>query len=261
MATEERASTGIPELDAMAEGGWIRGGTTVVLGAAGSGKTLLGLHFIVEGARRDEKGVIVTFYEPPERLFRGAAVAGLDLEAQVKRGMVEVLWHPRREQLIDKVGADLLGAVRRTKAQRLFVDSLGAFAHAALHPERMSDFFASLATDLRSAGVTAVWTDETHEPQGPDILMGVDDASALSDNLVLLRCIDTPRGIQRLVSLKKVRGSSFDSSMHEMWITGEGIRVAATPQSAIDLLEGRGPMKTNVPGHASEPPMGGGAMT
>jgi circadian clock protein KaiC len=238
-----RASTGIAELDAMCGGGWFRGSTTLLLGAAGSGKTLLGLHFLIEGARVNERGVLVGFYEPPSHLFELARSAGLSLEEYVKRGLIEVAWHPRREQVIDRIGGDLLATVRRTGAQRLFVDSLGGFADASTHPGRMSDFFAALANELRAAQVTSVWSDETHEPQGPDIRLRISNVSAVSENIVLLHCVETPRGLYRIVSLKKVRGSEFDSSMHELWVTTKGIRVAPTSESAIALLEGPQPKR------------------
>jgi circadian clock protein KaiC len=205
--------------------------------------------------------VHVGFYETPVQLFQIARSTGLDLEDHVRSGLIELVWHPPREQIIDKIALNLLHIVRRTGAKRLFVDGVGGFSSSATHPERMAGFFNALANELRAAGVTTLWTEETHEPQGPDIHVSVGNVSAISENIVLLRCIDTPRGLHRLVSLKKVRGSGFDSSIHEMWVTTKGVRVSATAESATALLEGRGPMRTNVPGHAAEPPMGGGAMT
>jgi circadian clock protein KaiC len=257
-ATRERVSTGIEQLDTMTCGGFHRSSTTLVLGAAGSAKTLVGLHFLLDGARRGEAGVLLGFYEPPTTLEAVAAAAGLDLARHTKDGTIEIAWHPRREQLVDKVATDVLSRIARTGAKRLFVDSLAGFSRAAMYPGRMPDFFAAMANELHSLGVTTIWSEETHTPQGPDIDIDVENVSAVCDNIVLLRSIDTPRGTHRLVSVRKVRGSDFDSSVHELWVTKDGVRIAPTSDSAVALLERRGVMRTNVPGYGEEPPGGGG---
>lgn len=57
----EPISTGVPGLDAMLAGGLLPGSNTMVLGTPGAGKTLLGLHFLAEGARRGEPGIVAGF--------------------------------------------------------------------------------------------------------------------------------------------------------------------------------------------------------
>ena len=64
----EKAPTGIRGLDQITGGGLPRGRVSLVAGAAGAGKTLLGLEFLVGGARKyDEPGVLVSFEESAER--------------------------------------------------------------------------------------------------------------------------------------------------------------------------------------------------
>jgi circadian clock protein KaiC len=66
----ERVSSGIPVLDAMLDDGYWPGAATLVAGPTGSGKTLMGLHFIMSGVRRGEPGVIATLQENPTQLQR-----------------------------------------------------------------------------------------------------------------------------------------------------------------------------------------------
>lgn len=66
--TRERATTGIPELDKMLGGGILRGSVVLVSGPSGTGKTLLSLNFAVEGAKKGEKVVYISFEEPKDQL-------------------------------------------------------------------------------------------------------------------------------------------------------------------------------------------------
>ena len=79
-ASDQRASTGIRELDTMLRGGVLRGTTSVALGFSGSGKTTLGLHFLNAGAELGEPGILFGFYESPDRIQQAGQCIGLDLE-------------------------------------------------------------------------------------------------------------------------------------------------------------------------------------
>jgi circadian clock protein KaiC len=75
----ERVSTGIPGLDAMLGGGLIAGRPYLVTGATGSGKTLLGLSFLMEGIRRGEDVLLVAVDEPPSEILENVRSFGWDL--------------------------------------------------------------------------------------------------------------------------------------------------------------------------------------
>jgi KaiC/GvpD/RAD55 family RecA-like ATPase len=68
-----RVTSGIPYLDALTSGGFIRGTTNLVIGPAGAGKTIFGLHFLLEGARQNENGLLVAMQEPPWAIRRDAS--------------------------------------------------------------------------------------------------------------------------------------------------------------------------------------------
>jgi circadian clock protein KaiC len=82
--SDRRLSVGVPTLDAMLGGGLPSGTTTLVLGASGTGKTMLGTHFLA-GLSAAEPGLHFGFYEMPARLLQDAAAAGLDLAGGIWR--------------------------------------------------------------------------------------------------------------------------------------------------------------------------------
>ena len=139
------------------------------------------------------------FFESPPRLLGKAARLGLELEAVVGRGEVEILWQPPTEGIMDALAHRLLGAVRERGVRRLFVDGLGGFIETAADPGRISSFFAALANELRAHGVTTIYTLETRDLVGSDVLMPVNGISSLVENMLLLRFVEHEARLRRLL--------------------------------------------------------------
>ncbi len=225
--SDRRLSVGVPTLDAMLGGGLPAGTTTLLLGASGTGKTMLGAHFLA-GSSAAEPGLHFGFYEQPERLLQNAATVGLDLAGPAGRGDLEMLWYPTTGQIVDDLGGQLLGAVRRRGVKRLLVDGLGGYVEAADNSARAGQVFAALVHELRAQGVTTVYTAETVNLVGSEVVVPVPGVSVIVDNMVLLRFAEYRARLHRLFSIIKVRGSSFDPGMREFRITAQGISLADT---------------------------------
>jgi circadian clock protein KaiC len=233
-----RQSIGVAGLDTMLGGGLPDGTITGVLGPSGIGKTVLGLHF-VSGSSATEPGLFFGFYETPPRLLQQAASLGLDLQGAVDRGEVEILWQPQGENLQDALAHRLLDAVERRGVRRLFLDGLGGFIEASIEPERLVRFFAVLVNELRSRGVTVLYSMETRDLVGPGIEVPVSGISSLVENLIALRYIERYRRSQRLVAVVKVRSSGFDPSLREFVIEGgHGLSLSGAFEGSEELLSG-----------------------
>jgi circadian clock protein KaiC len=115
----QKASTGVPELDAMLEGGLPRGSATMVAGGAGTGKTLLGLHLITAGVAQGEPGVIVTFQENPRQLREIARSFGWDLAEMERQGLLVHLYSSPVEIQPDIHAAHVREIVQRIGAKRV----------------------------------------------------------------------------------------------------------------------------------------------
>ena len=64
---------------------------------------MLGLSFLVEGAKHGQHGIYFGFYEPPPRLIEKAAQINIPLEKYVKSGHVELIWQPPLEHMLDSL--------------------------------------------------------------------------------------------------------------------------------------------------------------
>ena len=75
----DRIYSGIIGLDALTQGGLKKKSINLVVGGAGSGKTILAIQFLVEGIKRGEPGIYITFEEKKEKLYEDMALFGWDL--------------------------------------------------------------------------------------------------------------------------------------------------------------------------------------
>lgn len=235
----DRLSTGVEPLDKMTGGGLMAGSSTLLLGPSGSGKTTLGTAFLQRSSKA-EPGLHFGFYESPERLIANASLLGIDLQSRVAAGHLEVLWRPTVERILDSLGNELIEAVRRRKVRRLFIDGWGGFAAAAESHERLSPFFAALANELRSLGVNTVCAIETENLIGPELHLPIDGVSAMSENMIVLRYAEYHTRLYRLLSIMKVRGGGFDSTLREFRIDSDGLQLADSFQGAESMLSGFG---------------------
>jgi circadian clock protein KaiC len=127
MPERDLVKTGIEGLDDILAGGLLRGSLVLVEGAAGTGKTTLGVEFIYRGATEfDEPGLIVLFEVSPDKLVRDAALFGWDLPALERQGRLKIVFTTRQvfQQEIQQADSLLLDETAAIRARRIFVDGL-----------------------------------------------------------------------------------------------------------------------------------------
>jgi circadian clock protein KaiC len=240
----ERITSGISRLDAMLGGGLPRRSMTMLVGPSGTGKTTVGLQFLSQ-ATTAEPGLFFGFYETPARI-RSKARMFPSFGPALDAGNVEIVWQPPTEWLLDELADRLVQAVKRKRVRRLFIDGLAGFKKAVSTRE-IDPFFAALAEELRGEGVTTLCAAEVPEIIGPTMTTPLAGMSDVTDNHIILRFIETDASLYRIVSLLKVRDSSFDSGLRQFSITGEGIEIADDSRSAGLILSSHWSSRTREP--------------
>ena len=114
IASRERLSTGVTGLDKLLHGGLLAGSSTALLGPPGSGKTILGLHFLAEGARQGQRGLYFGLNESPALTIDAGDQVGLKFKELVEQELVQVMWQPALEESLDVLANTLLAAVQGT---------------------------------------------------------------------------------------------------------------------------------------------------
>lgn len=233
----QRVHFGIPTLDALFPEGLAAGSTSLVIGPPGVGKTMLGSSLLSEGLRQGEPCLYMGFYEPPDRLLRKVASAGIDLREKVGDGGLGLIWQPAAECILDVLAEQLLADVRRRKVKRVFVDGLSAMEQSTSEPARMSSFFAALTQELRCEGTTTLFGLETPRLFGPalDVPMAV-GPSAVAENIFFLRHVELEGRLRRLLSIFKLRDTDYDPTLREFVISRHGIEVLPPFSVSLDSL-------------------------
>ena len=240
----KRLRFGVPSVDAMCFGGVVAYSSTLLLGSPGSGKTLLGLHFLAEGAAQGERGLYFGFAESGETLMHKTRSVGLDLGPFVKEGLVRLEVRAPVETLPDAMAQELMDLARHHHYTRVFIDGLEPFAKEAIDPERTTRFVSALINAMRDQHVTLVLTEQTNTLFGPDLHSPIRGAEAIVDNLIFVRFVEMDGRLRRMLSVLKMRDSDNDPFLREFHITSKGLEV----QQAFSAQEG---MLTGLPRHRS----------
>ncbi|MFZ5830608.1 MAG: circadian clock protein KaiC [Planctomycetota bacterium] len=240
----QKLPTGIPGFDLIAQGGIPRGRTTLVAGTAGSAKTVFAAQFLAEGVRNyGQPGVFVTFEESPDDIRQNIFALGWDLPSWERDG----LWafvdaSPQPGDRPAEVGRYDLGgllariehAVRKVRAERVALDSLGAiFSQFSDRATVRSELFR-IARLMRAMEVTCVMTAERDHEYGDVARFGVEEFVA--DNVIILRNVLEQEKRRRTVEILKFRGTSHQKGEWPFTIMPHR-GIVGIPLSAIELKQ------------------------
>jgi circadian clock protein KaiC len=230
--------TGIRGLDEITRGGLPRGRPTLVCGGPGSGKTLLALTFLVNGAvHYDEPGVLMTFEENAEEMASDVASLGFDLleliKAQklavdyvrVERGEIEETGDYDLEGLFVRLGY----AIRTVGAKRVVLDTIESLFAGLKNDAVLRSELRRLFRWLRDQGVTALITGE----RGEGLLTRQGLEEYVSDAVILLDHRVYDQVSTRRLRVVKYRGSHHGTNEYPFLINAEGISVL--PVSSLAL--------------------------
>jgi circadian clock protein KaiC len=223
-----RLRSGIPGIDIMLAGGLPACSATLVMGPTGSGKTTMGLQFLTY-ATPQEPALLLSFYETPTRLSLKAKNIGIDFDAMIENGALEIMWYPPTEIIVDEVAHELLQRVQRKGIKRLFVDGVVALRDCLMPHARLPGLLNALNKRLRELGATTVYSSEIRQVFMPDKLPS-DEISAMIDNLLMLSYSEQGDLLQRRISVLKLRDSTFDAHAHEIYIGEGGLTFGPDPR-------------------------------
>jgi circadian clock protein KaiC len=234
------------------DGGLPVASTTMLAGGMGIGKTLFSAYFASEGARKGEKALFVSFYEPATALVARAQRIGLELQPCIESGALQIAYHPPSEREADVLVDQVLADVRRLDARRLVIDGLGALEMSISDADRRHAFLAALSVRLRLAGVTTIFTKEVAKIAGTELDFSDTPIAILGENLILLRYVELDGRIHRIVSVLKMRDSNYESDLREFEITDQGVRILAPLRSDGGLLTANPlPIESDISGEST----------
>ena len=222
-----RISTGIPGLDALANGGYFIGSTTVVVGISGVGKSVMGLQYIAEGARHGERSLMLSLDEHVDQIMRNAASVGIDLAREIDCGLIRLEYEPPQELEVDAHFYHIEKLVEEFEPKRVLIDSLSTYGSSLGTEGRVfRDFFHALVALMKEHQIAAVYNHENPEMLGMGSMMGNFQMSSLVDNIILMNWTELGDAFRLGMTVAKMRGNPVNRVTHEVEIlAGQGMRV------------------------------------
>jgi circadian clock protein KaiC len=221
--SNERVSSGVPDLDAMLDGkGYYRGSSVLVSGTAGTGKTSLAAHFAHQSARRGERVLYLAFEESPQQLMRNMQSIGVNLEPFVKKGALKI--HASRPTLqgLEMHLVQIHKMVAQFDPAAVIIDPISNFIDTSTAIETQS-MLMRLIDFLKSKGITALFTHLTSGGRAAEATdVGV---SSLIDTWLLLRDVETGSERSRILHVLKSRGMPHSNQLREFLLTPKGIEL------------------------------------
>ncbi len=252
----QRISTGIKGLDDMLHGGLIPKRPYVITGPPGSGKTTLGIHFLMDGIKHDENVILVALDEPPNEIKLNAWALGFDVASIRILDAVPEVKGFQRGSLIKDVGTVLdmqtmrdVRDIRRSKIlramevsihsvqkmlrqesddlydeegevySRVVIDSMTALKMFGMKGEDQRTLIQSFMRFLAEIEVTSIMITQIPEPE--DLPTEV----LLSRGEIRLHKINGKAKSKRGISIEKMRGTEFDENLRPINLSSRGIEV------------------------------------
>ncbi len=248
---EQRCKTGISKLDDLLAEGISRGSSILVAGVAGTGKTVLLLEFIYRGAVAGEKGIFFSFEETAERLCEAARGLGWDLDREIKRGMIELVFIAQPNIMTERHLLTMRERICAMGARRVVIDSVSVFLHKITDPQACREKVFQIATIIQNVGAVGLLA--TDVPYGATQLSRFGVEETVVDGIFLLSATEEGLERHRYLEVYKLRGTAHLKGRHNMLIGDGGIKVFprysdAAGNAMTGAFDARRRQCTGVPG-------------
>jgi len=244
--TRLRLPSGVPEMDLLLGGGLEEGTSTLIVGAAGTGKSTLAAQFATAAAARGQRAALFLFDESPATLISRCTELGIGLAAHLDAGQITIQQVDPAEltpgEFIDRIREAV-----REKASMIVIDSLNGYLNAMPGERFLTIQLHELLMFLGQQGVATILVAAQHGMIGSQMNTPI-DASYLADAVILLRYFEAAGEVRQAISVVKKRGSRHERSIREFRLDEGGIHVGQPLRDFRGILTGvpvyEGPVKS-----------------
>jgi circadian clock protein KaiC len=210
-----------PQLNALLGGGIERGSSVLILGPAGTGKSLLALNFVAAAVQRGEQAAMFVFDEELGLLFERAKGLNIDIQALVDSGKLTIEQVDAAEMTPGELSERVRHCVEQKNARTVVIDSLNGYQAAMPEEQALILHMHELLQYLNRQGASTFLTVAQHGLVG-DMKAPV-DVTYLADTVLLLRYFEAFGRVRRAISVIKKRTSAHEDTIREYQISKDGI--------------------------------------
>lgn len=231
----EKLPSGLETLDTMLGGGLDRGTSTLIIGAAGTGKSSLSAQIVATAAKQGDKSALFIFDESVHNLLIRSKGLGIDLKPHVDSGLVTVQQVDPAELSPGEFAYSIRKAVEENGARVIIIDSLNGYL-AAMPGERFLIIqLHEILTYLGQSGVVTLLMNAQRGLLSRNTSSPV-DVSYLSDTVILLRYIEAQNEIRQVITVIKKRTGKHARYSRELLLDNGKINIGGLDQDISRII-------------------------
>jgi circadian clock protein KaiC len=232
----QRVPVGVPGVDAMLGGGVWNGSVNLIAGTPGTGKSVLGYHFLDIGIRAGEPVMLVSMRNTAPKVLHHVTSLGMSWDAHLESGRLRIREilpiGTSLEAVLNEIHCQLLDA----RPGRLVLDSIDDLWSIARDDDRVRDALLVLTEMVESAGTT---TFVLHEMRPQDGVTEVrSDYADVAACVMQLTLVEAGGELRRFLGIRKFSGGDHAKELREFTIDGAGLHVDRKPQGLNGILSG-----------------------
>lgn len=225
---DERVGSGIPGLDRLISGGFVKGSTILVSGGTGAGKTTFCVQFLLDGLKNGEGGVYVSMEESPKEIKKDMKTFGWDLESYEKSGKLRMIYQNPFE--ISDISSTLNESIKATGAKRVVIDPISLMGLYMKEKAAMRKKLFQLTEMVREADVTTLMTSEILEDSKGLSRGGL--AEFVVDGVIVLYYMKIGSECFGNIEIRKMRRTPHKHGLFPVDITRKGLNVKSNESVA-----------------------------
>lgn len=225
----KRISTNVKNFDKLIEGGFKERSTNLIVGGSGAGKTIFATQFLVEGMKKGEKCLYVTFEENKEEFYSNMLRFGWDLAKYEQRGLFYFLIYSpiKVKTMLDEGGGAIETIILSKKISRMVIDSITSFAMLFDDELEKREAALSLFNMIGKWNATSLLTYEGQPLK--DSTMTTRTMEFESDSIILFYYLREKGERKRYLEILKMRGTNHSKKTYGFSISKKGIEIHPKP--------------------------------
>ena len=234
---QDRLSSSLAPLDEMLGGGIDRGTSTLIMGPAGSGKSVLATQYAVAAAERGKKSVMFVFEESLSSLFHRSNSLGMRFSQHVDAGLINVMQVDPAQLQPGEFAHLVRNCVEKEQIEVLVIDSLNGYLNAVPEEKFLLLHLHELMSYLGQHDVASILVFAQHGLIGPAMTTTV-DVSYLADSVILLRYYESEGRLRRAVSVMKKRSGAHQNAIRDFSMSEKGLTIGPALERFRGVLSG-----------------------
>lgn len=247
-----RISSGIANLDALLGGGLDRGTSSLLMGPAGAGKSIIATQYAHATAERGDRVLILSFEESTRNLIERAGNLGVPIDAHVASGMITIVPVDPAELTPGELAHLVIEHVERNGTKLVVIDSLNGYLQAMPHEQFLILHLHELLAVLGCRGVVTILVLAEHglvsEMETPA------NVTYLADTVVILRYFEALGSVRKAISVIKKRNGPHENTIRELMIANSRLTIGQPIADYQGVLTGIPHVRTGTSdGHPAAP--------